>query len=365
MPVVEEANPIPADGTAPGDDVAVDSPLKRRPLTLKQGVKIVFSVALLAGLLHIAGIESTFARLGQANPLYLPVGMALYLLAQAVSTYRWQFLGAALGFRLPFRELYEYYLIGMFFNMFLPGAIGGDAVRMYTLARRCGRRKREALLTLLAERGVGLVALLLLTSAITLTPSLMAVSLAVPLHLPWLPPLSVDVRLLLLALSGALLAGYALLHALPLARLARRFPPLALLEQAGVYWRQPALLFKSVFISLGVHALMVGIHLLIAAALGVHVPLPYITVVYGVVSLASVLPVSANGFGVREGIYWLFLTRIGLPGETALAFAFYWDAISILTSLPGGLLLLRNRTLQPAPALESVVVPMPGKISSR
>lgn len=346
---------------ASGDAIGAES-FQRRPLTLKQGVKILLSLALLAGLLHVSGIENTFARLGQANPLYLPVGMALYLLAQAISTYRWQFLGAALGFRLPFRELYEYYLIGMFFNMFLPGAIGGDAVRMYTLARRCGRRKREALLTLLAERGVGLAALLLLTSAVVLTPSLLAINLTVPLRLPGLPLLSTDIRLLLLGLSGILLSGYALLHTLPLARLARRFPSLALLEQAGVYWRRPTLLLKSVSLSFGVHALMVGIHLLIAAALDVQVSLPYMVVVYGVVSLASVLPISANGFGVREGIYWLFLTRIGLSGETALAFAFYWDAISILTSLPGGLLLLKNRTLQPAAALEPTAVPTSDKL---
>ncbi len=316
-------------------------PPPRRKLGIKQGLKIIFSVALLAFLLHMAGIENTFVRLRQANPLYLPVCAGFYFAAQAVSAYRWQFLSAALDFHLRFWEMYEYYLIGMFFNMFLPGAIGGDAVRMYYLARRCGRRKREALLTLLAERGVGLVALLLLTSVVCLTPSILAINLAVPLHVPGLPVMAVDVRLLLLGLSLFMLLGYGVLHWLPLERLAQRFSPLALVEQGGVYWRHPLLLLRSVVMSLGVHALMVGIHWLITLALGVHVPVLYLIVVYGVVSLASVLPISANGFGVREGIYWLFLTRIGLSGETALAFALYWDAISILTSLPGGLFLLK------------------------
>lgn len=325
-------------------------PPPRRSLNLKQALKILFSVALLAFLLHLAGIENTFARLRQANPIYLPICAAFYFGAQAVSAYRWQFLSAALDFHLRFWEMYEYYLIGMFFNMFLPGAIGGDAVRMYYLARRCGRRKREALLTLLAERGVGLVALLLLTSIVCLTPALLAINLNVPLHLPFLPAMSVDVRLLLLGLSSFMLLGYGLLHWLPLERLAQRFSPLNLVVQGGVYWRHPILLTRSVLMSLGVHALMVGIHWLITLALGVHVPIPYLMVVYGVVSLASVLPISANGFGVREGIYWLFLTRIGLSGETALAFALYWDAISIMTSLPGGLFLLKAPRKAQTPA---------------
>jgi uncharacterized membrane protein YbhN (UPF0104 family) len=313
---------------------------------LKLAVKIVISVGLLWLMLHVAGAENTFARLAKANLWYLPVGVGIYLAAQAVSAYRWSFLAHALDFFLPFGAMYRYYLIGMFFNMFLPGSIGGDSVRLVSLARRCKRRKREALLTLLAERGVGLVALLILTSLVSLLPVLHPVNLALPVKLPGLGSLFLDLRILLLGLSLILMLGYFSLYVLPLNRLARKIPALALLEQASVYWKAPLLLLKSVSISLLVHALMVAIHCLIAVALGVKTPfsllMPYLAVTYGVVSLASVLPISANGFGVREGIYWLLLTRIGLSGETALAFAFYWDAITILTSLPGGLLLLQR-----------------------
>jgi uncharacterized protein (TIRG00374 family) len=356
----EESMPI---STASAQDVSnpswdetevpqVKTPQQRVISALKFAVKALISVGLLWLMLHVAGAENTFARLANANLWYLPLGVVLYLASQAVSAYRWSFLAHALDFFLPFGEMYRYYLIGMFFNMFLPGSIGGDSVRLVSLARRCKRRKREALLTLLAERGVGLVALLILTSLVSLMPVLMRVSLALPLKIPGISSLSLDLRFLLLGLSAFLMLGYISLYVLPLEKLVRKIPQLALIEQASVYWKHPLLLIKSVSMSLLVHGFMILIHYMIAIALGVTVApcflIPYLAVTYGVVSLASVLPISANGFGVREGIYYLLLTRIGLTSETALAFAFYWDAITILTSLPGGvLLLLKPKTEAP------------------
>jgi uncharacterized protein (TIRG00374 family) len=327
-------------------EVKPQTPKQRALKTLKSAIKLIVSVALLGLMLHLAGAENTFSRLAHANLWYLPLGVALYLGSQAISTYRWSFLSHALGFFLPFGELYRSYLIGMFFNMFLPGSIGGDGVRLVWLAKRCNRRKREALLTLLAERGVGLVALLILTSCIAMLPVLHTINLTIPLKLPVLGTLAFDLRILLLTLSFGLFAGYVSLYILPLERLDKRFPFITLLEQASVYWKSPNLLVKSVSMSIFVHILMITIHYMIAVALGIKLDpmllIPYLAVTYGVVSLASVLPISANGFGVREGIYWLLLTRLGISGETALAFAFYWDAVTLLTAVPGGILLLLN-----------------------
>lgn len=329
---------------------------KKRTLSAKQVIKILVSIVLLGFLLRYTGLENTLSRLSEANLWYIPVGVAIYLVGQLISAYRWQFLSAALGIKLALREFYDYYLIGMFFNLFLPGAIGGDMLRLYYLAKSANRRKRETLLTLLAERGVGLVALLLLTSAVCLTPALQGRELVLPIQVPFLPSMHFDLRVLLFGLSGFLLAGYLALYVVPEKQVIARFPKLALLEQARIYWANLGLLSKSVSISLFVHAMMVLIHLLIASALNVQVDPLYMTVVYGVVSLASVLPIAFNGFGVREGAYLLLLTQAGLPPETAMAFAFYWVIISTCTSLIGGLILLKGHYKTPTPQEEAAMI---------
>src|SRR5262249_26327303 len=84
-------------------------------------VEIVVSLVVLASVFHFRGIEKTLGRLKSANLWYVPLGVCIYLISQVISAYRWQFLSAVLDFKLALREFYDYYLIGMFFNLFLPG----------------------------------------------------------------------------------------------------------------------------------------------------------------------------------------------------------------------------------------------------
>lgn len=328
--------PDNATMAAPGalSEAAPVPPAARR-FPLKQALKILVGLGLMAFLLHSTGIENTIGRLSKANLWYIPLCIALLLGAQALSTYRWKFLGEALDFRLSLRELYDYYLIGMFSNQFLPGSIGGDAVRMVFLARRCQRKKREALLTILAERGVGLIALLLMTTLIAMTP------VADPI--PWF------YRSMLLAFSLGGLAGFLVLRAAPLTQWAQRHPKLELLLQARIYWANTPLLARSIGISLVVHGVMVGMHVLVAQAMHVQVPVLYLAVVYGIVSLASVLPITQGGLGVRELAYQALLAKVGIEPATGLAFGVYWFLISILTSLIGGPLLLKGHYKPPSP----------------
>jgi glycosyltransferase 2 family protein len=314
---------------------------------LKQWIKIAVGLGLIAFLLHQTGLENTFSALAQANLWYIPVGIVIYLMAQLISTYRWKFLAEAIGFHRSLRELYDYYLIGMFSNQFLPGAIGGDAVRMYYLAKSCSRKKREALLTLIAERGVGLVALLLLTAAVCLLPQIAQLNWNIPVHIPGLPTFHWNVRYMVLILSSLIGIGYVGLWLFPIQKWVERFPKLELISQARVYWANIPLLAKSVGLSLFVHALMVAVHGMIANAMHIDVPLLYLAVIYGVVSLVSVLPITQGGLGVRELAYQSLLVKLGVDSHTALAFGVYWFLISTLTSLFGGLILMKGHYKTP------------------
>lgn len=303
-------------------------------ISAKTGLKIAISLGLLAYFLNTAGIEKTLEELSAANLWYIPLGVAMYLVSQLVSAYRWQFLSRPLNFNLSLREFYDYYLIGMFFSLFLPGSIGGDVLRVYYLAKRCERKKREALLTLLAERGVGLVAVLIMTTVVCFVPET--------------EPIPPSIRLTILGLSLAALLGFVLLNILPIRSLVQRFPFLNLLVQAEIYWKDIRLLIRSVAISFCVQGVMVATQCLVAQALGIKVPLLYLTAVYGITGLLSVIPLSFNGIGVREGAYTKLLALIGVPEETGLAFAIYWFLISSLTSLVGGLILLFGQYKTPS-----------------
>ncbi len=353
---------VKTDSPQSPSGIEVSTPAKSG-ISLKQIVKIALGVGLIAFLLQKTGIENTFAELSRANLWYIPACIGVYLLAQFISAYRWKFLAEALDFRVSLRELYDYYLIGMFFNQFLPGAIGGDAVRMFYLAKSAQRKKREALLTLLAERGVGLVTILLLTCLISLAPSISAVGwditpgeLGITLQNSVFANFHWDIVLTIKALSLLGLLGYIALLMTPLQRWITRFPKLALLGQARTYWANMPLLIRSITVSTLVQALMIGIHLLIAQALHLNVPPLQIALIYGMVSLISVLPLTQGGLGVRELSYQLLLAKVGVNPNTGLAFAVYWLAISTVTSLFGGLILLKGHYKAPTPQEEAAMI---------
>lgn len=339
------------------------TPSAKQGISLKQIIKIVLGLGLIAFLLQKTGIENTFAELSKANLWYIPACIGVYLVAQFISAYRWKFLAEALDFRVSMRELFDYYLIGMFFNQFLPGAIGGDAVRMFYLAKSAQRKKREALLTLLAERGVGLVTILLLTCLIALAPSISTVDwsitlaeLGIKLQNPTLANFHWDVVLTIKALSAFGLLGYIALLLTPLQSWIDKFPKLALLGQAKTYWANIPLLIRSIAVSTVVQALMLLIHLLIAQALHLDIPPLQIALIYGIVSLISVLPLTQGGLGVRELSYQLLLAKVGVNPNTGLAFAVYWLAISTVTSLFGGLILLKGHYKAPTPQEEAAMI---------
>ena len=110
-------------------------------------LKLLVSAGLLAFFFTRIHMERFLGTLLEANFSYIVAALLIYLVSQGVSAVRWTLLVRPLGFRTAFKDLHLYYLIGMFFNLFAPGTVGGDVTRVYYLARdpesiRVGPRRR-------------------------------------------------------------------------------------------------------------------------------------------------------------------------------------------------------------------------------
>ncbi|GAG41267.1 unnamed protein product, partial [marine sediment metagenome] len=121
-------------------------------------LKIVLSLGILAYLLSHVSLTSFWKALLDARHNYLILAFLLYIVGQVLSTYKWRLLAKTLGFRRKFKRFLAYYFIGMFFNLFLLGSIGGDVGKAYLLAGRRDSRMRAGY-SILAERFTGGMAL--------------------------------------------------------------------------------------------------------------------------------------------------------------------------------------------------------------
>jgi uncharacterized membrane protein YbhN (UPF0104 family) len=261
---------------------------------------------------------------------WLAAALAL-VLAQLASARRWQLLAAPLGFHRPLTQLTAFYFIGMYFNLVLPTSVGGDVVRACYLDGRSGRRL-AAFVCVLLDRLSGL-AVLLAVAALGVVLS--------PVALPAWVVGSVG------GVWACALLGLALLPLV--ARLGGASGQARRVLDALAVVRSPRLLVWTTLLSAFVQAANVALVWLVGRAIGAPVPGPYYWVLVPMVTLLTLLPVSVNGMGVREGATVLFLAPLGVGRGTALTLAFLWFAVTAAVSLAGGVVYLLGHF--PAPAL--------------
>src|ERR1019366_8615616 len=248
------------------------------------------------------------------------VAVGFLVLAQVVSARHWQLFARELRFERSFRQYCTYYFIGTYFNLLLPTSVGGDGMRVWYLNSKSGRMW-AALASVFLERLNGLLVLIAVACVGILI---------VPMDLPWWIAASVW------SIAGCAALGVA---SIPLLKNWRVVPE-ARRQQLQMAWgllRAPKMLAESTIMSILVQLGGVVILWCIGASLGLEVPLAYYCGLGPMVSLLTLLPVSMNGMGVREGATVLFLKPLGVDEATALTLAFLWFAVSVAVSMLGGL----------------------------
>ena len=312
---------------------------------MSRWLKLLVTLALYALVFYWTDASAIAGELGRAQFEPIVAGVLLYMAGQAVSAWKWQILLAPVRLEVPYPKVLAFYFTGMFFNLFLPTIVGGDAVKALLLARETGAPAR-ATMSVFMERNVGLCALLIVAIA--------AAELAPPVEL-----FGMSLR----RLTWVLAAGYAaanivlmsplvyriadrVIAATPLVRFRHRAD--SLYQAIAPYKNAPVRILSSVGLSFIFQGIVIAVVFLNARALALDVPLAAVAVFVPLVSLAGMVPVSVNGLGVREALYILLFGRIGVPVETAVSLALLYLAVTFLASLPGGVAYL----MQPVRARE-------------
>jgi uncharacterized membrane protein YbhN (UPF0104 family) len=318
------APPIGIEGADPVWDVSVPEQADRSEssTTGKKWLKWLRPIVS-AGLIGFLAWRTNWEQLGHAfsgmNPALWAGAFGLYVLSQVISAFRWQLLARPLEIDGSVTQFTGLYFIGMFFNLVLPTSVGGDVIRAWYLDSRSGRRM-AAFLSVAIDRVSGLMILLLVACV------------AVVLYPFALPPL---VTGSVWGMAGGLAVAFFLLPVLT--RYLRLLDRLARLQQDVVaFLRRPRLLIGTTVLSFGVQAANVLLVWLLGLAIGVSIPAAYYWVFVPMVSLLTVLPISLNGMGVREGCTALFLAPLGVSADTAVCLALLWFTVLAAASLCGG-----------------------------
>lgn len=288
---------------------------------------------------------------------WIILGFFCFLPVLFVVSWRWRMLLAVHGVHLPFWRVFELTMIGQFFSAIGVGTTGGDVVKIFYAARAVPQRRAAVAFTIIVDRVIGLVALLLFGVAMSI-PNL-------PLLLSTHQTKVATATFYFFALGGvgaSLLAcaGPFLMQHQALRTLIKRLPFVHRMSSLFMAYEHTARAYSTNIIALigsfPSHICNSLMGYCIIRAMGLHTDFTTTFAIIAIVNMLIALPVSVAGLGVRETLFIMFLGLLHVPREQALACSITYFALSLFWSLMGGpfYFLYRHETHTPAPDVAEV-----------
>lgn len=278
----------------------------------------------------VPGILSIFSRLKVG---YLLLAMACYPASIFLGAKRWQWLLASHNLDPGFRESVRLTWMGYLSNNVLPGATGGDFVKAVSIARRTPGRRTSAVMTVLLDRIIGMVALMLVGAVAVLLRSFWAgfdEAGALVLGL-----LAACVALGMMFFSRRvreILRIDWILGRIPFGAAIRKIDA-SLFHYRDHKWQ----LARCVLLSLVVWCWTLATIRLLGQSLSMGVATIDYFIYLPIAFTAGAFFPSINGLGVLEGLFQHFFTQAGAAASSAVALCLLYRLMFLVASLPGAI----------------------------
>jgi uncharacterized membrane protein YbhN (UPF0104 family) len=310
---------------------------------LLSALKVSVSVALLWVLFSRVDVARLWAIARQASAPWLGAALGLYLAMILASAWRWNLLLQAQGLDFSFKALTSSFLVATFFNNFLPSNIGGDVIRIADTAPAAGS-KTLATTVVLIDRGLGLLGLVLMAAlGASAVPRFADSGGGVGAGMLWagfgVAAMIATPALLMPKAFSRLLHPLRLFHPEWVGERLER-----LTAALGRFREAPEALAGCFAGAVAVQTILVAFYLAIAHSMRIPIGFSELAVIVPISFVVQMLPVSVNGFGVREATFGFYFSRLGLPLESALLVSFMGAALIMIFSLSGGITYLVRKS---------------------
>ncbi|MCK5580229.1 MAG: flippase-like domain-containing protein [Candidatus Omnitrophica bacterium] len=310
-------------------------------MTLKQKSKNLLSNllrfglsgALLVYLYNTIDVDKTWNAVKSADGGFIALAFLVFMVINYILLMRWNIFINALGLRAPFLSIARYFFVGLFGNLFLPSAIGGDIIKTIGLCQVSHSEKPKVVASALLDRLSGFAAIALVA----------VISFFVGYVLKVIEDRSLLVGIVMIA-GGSVSIGVVLFNEKIYSfccKIFQIFPKFqkALMQMhydiALLRERKDAI-YKAIGVSCFSQLCMATTFFLTAKALHQDVPLLYCIIFTPLICVASCVP-SIGGLGVREAAAAFLFVRVGVDSGVAVSIVFIGSSVfMMLVGLLGG-----------------------------
>jgi len=272
---------------------------------MKKQLLLLLKTGISAVLLYLIFLKIPFSEVSQtllkAQWGFLVLALLFFTISKALAAYRLQYFWRAIGVHFSHSYNLKLYLLGMFYNLFLPGGIGGDAYKGYVVKKAYKTPTKKIFGVLLVDRLSGLLLLCVFSALLA----------AMGVH----EILSPFRYLFVVAIPLEILVYY--------------------LGVKKIYSYTLAVFWKAFALSAGVQMAQLIAAAFILLALGQDQEFGVYLLVFLVSSIVAVIPLTIGGIGSRELTFLYGAQWLALDYKTAIAMSLLFFFITAAVSITG------------------------------
>ncbi|MBP5419874.1 MAG: flippase-like domain-containing protein [Bacteroidales bacterium] len=287
---------------------------------LKQTAKVGVSGLLLWWVISKIDIKSTWETIRNANNLLIVAAIFAYALSQIAAAHRLNMLFRTIPFHISSIANIRLYWLGLFYNFFLPGGVGGDGYKVYYLHRHHNQSVKALTALVLADRLNGMCVIIIF---LLIFSSFFLESLPFPYH-----------EFYFLAIPLVLLGYWIFL---------KNFKQCAI----QAFWK----VTLTSAISQGLQ--MCSATLILISLAGTNCSFDSYLFLFFASSIASAIPMTMGGIGAREMTFLKGSQYLSTDDNIAIALSLLFYINSLLCALPGIVYAIRPSMIEKSDAINA------------
>jgi len=293
-------------------------------------LRATISISLLLIFFYFIGFERIVASLSRVVASLFILALLIENVGVFISAKRWQIILKKKDINLKFGEAVAFYYMGSFFNTIMPSSFGGDIIKAYKLGKTTNAI--HSFSSVMLDRISGLIGVAIIAS------------ISIIFFHSFLP-----LNVILVALF--IISSFLFLFLLAIKT---RIPERAI-DIIFSRWQKPRNFFNGVMevfkgykgkemwayiilLSLIYHLMLVINNYILALSLNINIKFFYFLVFIPISQILVALPVSIQGFGVREGSYSMLFPVAGVTAVNAFSLGFLDQIVKVMTSIIGGVI---------------------------
>lgn len=292
-------------------------------------LRFIISASLIIFVFSKIDLKNVLNCLKEANIFLLAFSLSLHFVGVLLGSSRWRVLLESYGIDVPHKELYRLYMIGSFFNTFLPTSVGGDAIRMYKVSSLTDKRAQAAI-SVLIERFIGMLILYIISFF----------SFIFYFNFREEKGLFFTIVFLLSAFIGFIIFIISpfsdkIIKTIPSSSLKEKLDKIHYSLKYPL--REPKNLLKVSAYTTLLQINVVIYFFIISTAIKIKLSIVYFFILIPIILTLTMLPITIGGIGLRESGFIFLFSRFGVVPEKALTLSILGYFISLIFAGFGGL----------------------------